>query len=118
MKIRNPKSENRKVYKIRLKKGDQVVVRSGKFKGQTGEIETMHPQDNKVTVKGINVVKKAVKQDKQNPRGGIIEITKPLWASKVAIFEPTRKKPSKIGYKFDKDGHKTRVYKLSGKEIK
>lgn len=106
------------VFKIRLKKGDKVVVRSGKFKGQTGEVTKVHPKLNKVTIDGINVVKKAVKPDQTHPRGGIIEVTKPLWVSKVALIEPTSKKPSKIGYKVTKEGVKTRVYKRSGKEIK
>lgn len=107
-----------KVYKIRLKKGDKVVVLSGKYKGQTGVIQATHPKENKVTVEGINIVKKAVKPDKKYPQGGIIEITKPIWVSKVAIVEPTSKKPSRIGYIVSKSGEKTRVFKRSGKEIK
>lgn len=107
-----------KAFKIRLKKGDTVMVRAGKYKGQTGVVQTTHPRENKVTVEGINVVKKAVKPDKRNPRGGIIEVTKPVWVSKVGIVDPTGKKPSRIGYKLSKEGKKTRVYKKSGKEIK
>jgi large subunit ribosomal protein L24 len=106
------------VYKIRLKKGDKVIVTSGKFKGQTGEVKAVHPKLNKVTIEGINVVKKAVKPDRANPRGGIIELTKPMWVSKVSIIEPTTKKPSKIGYKLNNDGSKVRIFKSSGKEIK
>ena len=107
-----------KIYKIRLKKGDTVVVRTGKYKGQTGKIEAVHPRENKVTVKGINVVKKAVKPNQQHPQGAIVELTKPIWVSKVSIVEPTSKKPSRIGYKVDQAGNKTRVFKKSGKEIK
>ena len=106
------------IYKIRLKKGDTVVVRAGKYKGKSGKVTAVHPADNKVTVEGINVVKKAVKPDQTHPRGGIIEVTKPMWVSKVGLVEPSSKKPSKIGYKIGKDGTKTRVYKRSGKEIK
>lgn len=107
-----------KIYKIRLKKGDTVVVLAGKEKGKTGIVETTHPRENKVTVKGINIVKKTVKPNKAYPRGGIIDVTKPIWVSKVAIVEPTSKKPSKIGYKVAKDGTKTRVFKRNNKEIK
>ena len=107
-----------KVYKIRLKKGDTVMVRSGKFKGKTGKIVATHPRENKVTVEGINVVKRHLKPNRTQPQGGIIEITKPLWVSKVGIVEPTKKKPSRIGYKIAKDGSKKRVFKSSGKEIK
>lgn len=106
------------VYKIRLKKGDTVVVRSGKYKGKSGKIVATHPDLNKVTVEGINIVKKATKPNKTYPQGGIIEITKPIAVSKVGIQEPTSKKPSRIGYKFDAKGVKTRLFKKSGKEIK
>lgn len=106
------------VYKIRLKKGDTVVVLSGKYKGKTGKITATHPAENKVTVEGINVVKKHQKPNKAHPQGAILELTKPIWVSKVAAHEPTKKKPSKIGYKLTKEGKKTRVYKLTGKEMK
>jgi len=107
-----------KLYKIRLKKGDLVEVLSGKYKGKQGKIVTVHPAENKVTIDGINVVKKHVKPSQIHPQGGIVEITKPIWASKVAIVDPSTKKPSRIGYKLDKDGGKTRIFKKSGKEIK
>lgn len=105
-------------YKMRLKKGDTVIVRAGKYKGKTGKVTATHPADNKVTVEGINIIKKHVKPNRAYPQGGIIEITKPIWVNKVAIQEPTGKKASKIGYTFDKDGKKLRVFKTTGKEIK
>lgn len=107
-----------KIYKIRLKKGDTVIVRIGKYKGQTGKITATHPRENKVTVEGINIVKKHVKPNRTHPQGGIIEVTKPIDVSKVAIVDPSTKKASRIGYQFDKDGNKVRVFKASGKEIK
>ena len=106
------------MFKIRLKKGDTVVVTTGKYKGKTGKVVATHPSENKVTVEGINIVKKHMKPNRANPQGAIVEITKPMWVSKVAIQEPTSKKPSRIGYSIDKDGNKTRVFKKSGKEIK
>lgn len=109
---------NKPVYKIRLKKGDNVVVLAGKEKGKTGKVVSTHPTTNKVTVENINVVKRAVKPTQANPQGGIIEKTKPVPVSNVAIVEPTSKKPSKIGYSFDKSGNKIRIYKRTGKEIK
>ena len=107
-----------KVYKIRLKKGDTVQVLIGKDKGKTGKVLATHPRENKVTVEGINVVKKHVKPNRAHPQGGIIDVTKPIWVSKVAIVDPSTKKPSRIGYKLDDQGNKTRVFKSSGKEIK
>lgn len=106
------------IYKIRLKKGDTVIVLAGKYKGKTGKITATHPADNKVTVEGINIVKKHQKPNRQYPQGGIIELTKPMWVSKVAIVDPSTKKASRIGYKLNDDGSKTRVFKSSGKEIK
>jgi len=106
------------VFKIRLKKGDTVVVRAGKYKGQTGKVTATHPTLNKVTVEGINIVKKHVKPNREHPQGAIVELTKPIWVSKVAIVDPATKKGSKIGYNVANDGTKTRVFKKTGKEIK
>jgi large subunit ribosomal protein L24 len=106
------------IYKIRLKKGDLVVVRAGKYKGKTGKVSAVHPRENKVTVDGINIVKKHVKPNQQHPQGAIVELTKPIWVSKVSVVEPTTKKPSRIGFTLDKDGNKKRVYQRTGKEIK
>jgi|SRR5579859_2085245 len=112
------KTTEPKIYKIRIKKNDNVVVLSGKYKGKTGKVLATHPRENKVTVEGVNIVKKHVKPTKANPQGGIVELTKPVWVSKVAIVEPTSKQPSRIGYNLAKDGTKTRVFKKTGKEIK
>lgn len=107
-----------KIFKIRLKKGDTVMVRSGKYKGKTGKVTAVHPKENKVTVEGINVVKRHRKPTQLQPQGGIFDITKPIDVSKVGILDSAAKKPSRIGFKLDKDGKKTRVLKTSGKEIK
>jgi large subunit ribosomal protein L24 len=106
------------IFKIRLQKGDTVMVRSGKYKGQTGKVVATHPADNKVTVEGINIVKKHQKPNRLHPQGGIIEITKPIAVSKVGILDSVKKKASRVGYKIDAKGTKTRVLKTSGKEIK
>jgi large subunit ribosomal protein L24 len=111
-------SESKKVFKIRLKKGDTVAVLSGKEKGKTGVITAVHPTENKVTVEGVNIVKKHVKPSSKYPQGGIIEITKPIFVSKVGIVDPSTKKPARIAYQFNKEGNKVRVYSGSKKEIK
>lgn len=108
----------RTITKIRLKKGDNVIVLSGKYKGKTGKVQSVFPQTGKVAVEGLNVIKRTIKASQTNPRPRTIEKTVPFWSSKLAIVEPTSKKPSKIGYKVGKDGKKVRVYKRSGKEIK
>lgn len=106
------------IFKIRLKKNDTVVVLAGKYKGKTGKVLATHPTENKVTVEGINIVKKATKPNKKYPQGGIIEITKPIWVSKVGLQDPTSKKASRIGYSTNKEGKKVRVFKRTGKEVK
>jgi len=105
-------------YKIKLKKNDVVIVISGKYKGKTGKVLSTFTKTNKVTVEGINIAKKHAKPTKSLPQGGIIDLIRPIGVSKVALYDPLTKKASKIGYKVDKDGKKTRVYAKSGKEIK
>lgn len=105
-------------YKIRIKKGDTVIVRSGKYKGKTGKVLSTLPSENKVLVEGINIVKKHVKPNRQLPQGGIIDLTKPIDVSKVGIVDPATKKASRISYKVDKDGKKTRMFAKTSKEIK
>ena len=112
MKVQN------KVVNIRIKKGDTVVVIAGAQKGKTGTVVKTHPTLNKVTVEGINVVKKHVKPTQAKPTGAIVELTKPIWVSKVAVLEPTTKKPSRVRFTFDKNGNKVREYVRTGKEIK
>lgn len=107
-----------KRYKIRLKIGDTVMVRSGKYKGQTGKITQVHPSLNKVTVEGINIVKRHVKPNRQHPQGSIVELTKPLSVSKVGVINGTAKKPARVAYKVSKEGIKTRVFAGTTKEIK
>lgn len=111
------KTQAKQPVKIRLQKGDTVMVRAGKYKGKTGKITAVHPRLNKVTVEGVNIVKKHQKPDRAHPQGGIIELTKPMDVSKVGIFDPVAKKPSRIGYQRGKDGQKIRIFKTSGKEI-
>jgi len=107
-----------KIYKIRLKKGDSVMVRAGKYKGKTGKVTAVHPKENKVTVEGINIVKRHRKPTQLQPQGGIFEITKPIDVSKVGALDSAAKKPSRIGFKIGQDGKKVRVLKSSGKEMK
>jgi len=106
------------IYKIRIKTGDTVMVRSGKYKGKTGKVIAVHPSENKITVEGINVVKRHRKPTRQRPQGGIDEITKPIWVSKVGLYDSVAKKPSRVGYQTNNNGSKIRIYKTNGKEVK
>jgi large subunit ribosomal protein L24 len=106
------------LYKIRIKKGDTVMVRSGKYRGKTGKVLAVHPKDNKVTVEGINIVKRHRKPTQLQPQGGIVELTKPIWVSKVGLLDNSAKKPSRVGYKTEAKDKKVRYLKSSGKEVK
>jgi len=89
-----------------------------KYKNKTGKVLATHPSLGKVTVEGVNIVKRHQKPNKAYPQGGIIELTKPIWVSKVALQDATTKKPTRISYAFDKDGKKLRISKATNKEIK
>ena len=106
----------KKVFKIRLKVGDNVIIRTGQYRGKSGKVTAVHPTLNAVTVEGINVVKRHVKPNKAHPQGGMIEITKPIAVSKIGISD--NDKPSRIGIRIDAKGNKTRFTKKTNKEIK
>ena len=104
------------INKIKLKKGDEVIVLAGKDKGKTGKIIKVFPKKMKAIVSEINRVKKNQKPDNNQP-GGIVDKEMPLHISNLSFYDPELKKGIRIGYKFDKD-KKVRINKLSGKEIK
>lgn len=108
-------------FKIRLKKNDLVVVRTGKYKGKTGKVLATYPKTNQVLVEGVNIVKKHLKPNKAHPSGGIIDITKPINVSKVGLYDSTLKKAVRIRYKLivaaDNSVQKVRLNAKTGKEI-
>ena len=101
--------------KLKLKKGDEVIVLAGKDRGKTGKIIKMLPNKMKVIVSDINKVKKNQKPDNNQP-GGIVEKEMPIHISNVSFYDAELKKGIKIGYKLNKD-KKMRINKSSGKEI-
>ena len=103
------------INKIKLKKGDEVIVLTGKDKGKTGKIVKIIPKQMKAIVSEINRVKKNQKPDNNQP-GGIIDKDMPLHISNLAFYDPELKKGIKISYKFNND-KKIRINKSSGKEI-
>ena len=103
-------------FKIKLKKGDEVIILAGKDKGKTGKITLVKPKVNKAIVSGINKVKKHTKPD-NNQAGGIIEKEMPIQISNLAFYEPTLKKGVKLGFKFNEKKQKIRIVRSSGKEV-
>tara|TARA_B100000965_G_scaffold396342_1_gene411124 strand:+ start:530 stop:847 length:318 start_codon:yes stop_codon:yes gene_type:complete len=102
--------------KIKLKKGDEVIVLTGKDKGKKGKIVRVIPDLRKVIVGDINKYKKHQKPGNNEP-GGIIEKDMPIHISNVSFFDSESNKGTRIGYIFNKDGKKIRINKKSGKEI-
>ena len=103
--------------KIKLKKGDEVIVLVGKDKGKTGKITLIQPFLNKAIVSGINKVKKHQKPD-NNQAGGIIEKEMPIQISNLSFYDPKSKKGVKLGYKFNNKNEKIRIIRSTGKEVK
>jgi len=105
---------------MKIKVGDEVMVKTGKDKGSTGKVTKTYPKNDLVEVEGVGVAKKHQKPTRANATGGIIEFTKPIHVSNVGIIHPKSKgKTSRIGYKIDSKGKKTRVFRQAdNKEIK
>ena len=100
----------------KIKKGDKVVVLTGRDKGRTGEVVEMRPDDNRAVVRGVNMVKRHQKQTAQQ-EGGIISKELPIHISNIALADPKGGKATRVGFKVMKDGKKVRVAKRSGAEI-
>ena len=102
--------------KFKLKKGDEVIVLTGKDKGKTGKIVKMIPKQMKAIVSEINRVKKNQKPDNNQP-GGIIDKDMPMHISNLSFYDPELKKGIRIGFKINNNNKKVRINKSSGKEI-
>ena len=102
--------------KLKLRKGDKVIVVAGKNKGNTGEIIKVYPNKNRVMVRGINIVKRHTKPT-QNNAGGIVEKEGTIHISNIAYLDEKENKPSRLGFKVLEDGRKVRVSKKSGEVI-
>ncbi|MFT8554143.1 MAG: 50S ribosomal protein L24 [Zymomonas mobilis] len=100
----------------KIKKGDRVVILSGKDKGKHGEVTQALPQEGKVVVSGINIITRHRKPSQANPQGGLDRMEAPIVASKVAIEDPKTGKATRV--RFDvRDGKKVRIAVKSGETI-
>jgi large subunit ribosomal protein L24 len=100
----------------KVKKGDRVIVTSGRDKGKRGEVMRVFPGEMRVVVSGVNVVKRHTRQTART-QGGIVSKEAPLHISKVAHIDPKTNTPTRIGFKVLKDGRKVRFAKKSGEVI-
>lgn len=106
------------ITKMKLKKGDTVVINSGVEKGKKGKVLETSLSDNKVIVEGINIRTRHVKAKKQGQESGIIKREAPINASKANVFCAKCEKGVKVGYKFLENGDKVRVCRKCSEEIK
>jgi len=104
------------MVKLKIRKGDHVVLRAGKDKGKTGEVLKIMPKENRALVHGVNMIKRHQRQSAQQ-EGGIISREAPVHISNLALEDPKDGKPTRVGYKILKDGRKVRFAKRSGEVI-
>jgi large subunit ribosomal protein L24 len=97
----------------KIKKGDKVVVLTGRDKGRSGEVKSVNPTERRAIVAGVNLVKRHTKQTQQT-EGGILSKEAPIQLSNLAIADPKDGKPTRVGFKILDDGRKVRVAKRSG----
>ena len=101
--------------KMKIRKGDTVVVLTGRDKGKTGEVLRVFPDENRALVQGVNVVKRHTRQ-RPGQTGGIVEKENPIHASNLSLVDPKEDKPTRIGFKVV-DGRKVRFARRSGEII-
>src|ERR1700722_391828 len=104
------------MIKLKIKKGDKVVVITGKDKGKTGEVLRVLPKDSRLVVQGVNMVKRHTRPAMGQP-GGIAEKKSTIHISNVAHIDPKSNKPTRVGYKELGDGRKVRVARRSGEVL-
>jgi len=102
--------------KFKIRKGDKVVVRTGKDKGKTGEVLRVLREEARVLVQGVNMVKRHSRPAPGNP-GGIIDKEAPIHISNVALTDPKTGKPTRVGFKMLDGGRKVRIARGSGEVI-
>ena len=102
--------------KLKIKKGDRVVVLAGRDKGKRGEVLQVIPSENRALVQGVNIVRRHQKQSAQQ-EGGIVAKETPIHISNIGLEDPADGSPTRVGYKFMDDGRKVRFAKRSGEAI-
>ena len=101
---------------LKIKRGDTVVVISGKERGKRGEVERVLPKENRVVVGGVNVRTRHA-QPTQNNQQGLYTFEAPIHVSNVMLVDPNSGEPTKVGYRLTDSGEKVRVAKRSGRDI-
>jgi large subunit ribosomal protein L24 len=104
--------------KLKIKKGDQVIVITGESKGQKGRVLEVNREKERVLVEGINLVSKHTKPNAKAPQGGILKKEAPVHISNLMVIDPASGKPTRVGRKLNEKNKLVRYSKKSGEEIK
>jgi len=99
-------------------KNDTVKILTGKYSGKTGKVLKVFPDENRLIVEGVNIIKKHTKPSQKNQQGGIIEKESSIHVSNVMVIDPKTNEPTRVGYKFLEDGSKVRISKKSGEMLR
>jgi len=103
--------------KMKFKKGDLVLVTTGKDRGKQGHITKALPKDMKIIVEGINMMGKRIKPTMDNPKSSVLQVEHPIHSSNVSLVDPRTGLPTKVGLKFDTEGNKVRFSKRTGETV-
>ncbi len=101
---------------LKIKRGDDVIVISGKEKGKRGEVERVFPKESRVVISGVNIRTRHARPS-QNNQDGLYTFEAPMNVSNVALVDPDSGEPTRVGYRFTESGQKIRVARKSGKDI-
>jgi large subunit ribosomal protein L24 len=110
-----------KPARMKIKKGDHVIVIAGKDVGREGTVILADPEQQRILVQGVNMVRKNKKVDYQGQRGaktgGIVNTEAPIHVSNVQLIDPDTKKPARAGFRYEEDGTKVRISRAGGKDF-
>lgn len=101
------------MLKLKIRTGDRVIVLSGAYKGDEGEVLSVNREKNRAVVKGVNMIKKHTKPSADNPQGGIVEREASIHISNLSLIDPESGKATRVGYRIE-EGKKVRYAKKSG----
>ena len=103
---------------MRIVRNDVVKVLTGKYSGKTGKVLKVFPDQQRLIVEGVNIIKRHTKPSQKNQKGGIIEKESSIHISNVMVIDPKTNEPTRVGYKFIEDGSKVRISKKSGEMLR
>ena len=99
-------------------KNDTVRILTGKYSGKTGKVLKVFPDQNRLIVEGVNMIKRHTKPSQKNQQGGIVQKESSIHVSNVMVIDPKTNEPTRVGYKFLEDGTKVRISKKSGEMLR